>query len=70
LELWPLREITVEEIYFKKEIDYGMLQSKNKVDYLVLFYEHQPGEILILDEVVDINVKDNKIVGWTIMTKV
>jgi len=33
------------------------------------FYEHQPMEVLILDEVVDITIKDKKIVGWTMIIK-
>jgi hypothetical protein len=39
-----------------------MLQLE-KVDYLVYFYEHQLGEVLILDEVFDIIAKDKRIVG-------
>jgi hypothetical protein len=34
-----------------------MLQLEDKVDYLMYFYEHQPGEVLILDEATDIIVK-------------
>jgi hypothetical protein len=37
-----------------------MLQPKDKVDYLMYFYEHQQGEALILDEAIDIIVKDKK----------
>jgi hypothetical protein len=57
-ELWHVGEVAIEELYFLKEIDYGMLQPKDRVDYLVYFYEHQLGEVLILDEVIDIIVKD------------
>jgi ABC-type antimicrobial peptide transport system ATPase subunit len=31
----------------------------------VYFYEHQPGEALILDEATDIIIKDKKITSWT-----
>jgi hypothetical protein len=66
LKLWLLGEVTPKELYFLKEIDVGMLQRpKNKIDYLVYFYEHQPRKALTLDEVVDITVKDKTIVGWT-----
>jgi hypothetical protein len=41
-----------------KEIDYGMLQPKEKPKYLVYFYQHQHGEVLILDEVADVIVKN------------
>jgi len=51
----------LEGLYFLKEIDYGMLQLKEKVDYLVYFYEHQPREALIFDEVANIIVKDKRI---------
>lgn len=55
---------------FKNKIkDCGMLQPKDKVDYLVYFDEHQPKEALILDEVIDITIKDKKIVGWIVTTK-
>jgi hypothetical protein len=35
-----------------------MLQLENTIDNPMYFYEHQLGEALILDEVVDIIVKD------------
>ncbi len=56
-----LGEITPKELFKKKEIDYGMLQLEN-VDYLVYFYEHQLGGVLILDETFDITAKDKRIV--------
>jgi hypothetical protein len=40
-----------------------MLQPKDRIDCPTYFYEHQPKEALILDEVVDITVKDKKING-------
>jgi hypothetical protein len=57
-KLWPIREVAPEEVYLFKKIDYGMLQPKDKVDYRVYFYEHQLRKTLILDEVVDITIKD------------
>jgi hypothetical protein len=42
-----------------------MLQPEDRIDFLVYFYEHQSREALILDEAIDIIVKDKKIVGWT-----
>ncbi len=69
LKLLLLEEITLKNIYLKKEIDCGMLQPKDKIDYPMYFHEHQPREALILDEVVDIIVKDKKIVRWTVMAK-
>jgi hypothetical protein len=60
------REVTLEELHFLKEIDCGMLQLEDIVDYLVYFYEHQLKEALILDEVVDITVKDKKIASWIV----
>jgi hypothetical protein len=38
-----------------------MLQPEDKVDYPMYFYEHQRGEVLILDEATNIIVKDKKI---------
>jgi hypothetical protein len=52
----------LKELYFLKEIDSSMLQPKDKVDYLVYFYEHQLGEASILDEVTNIIAKDKIIV--------
>jgi hypothetical protein len=43
-----------------------MLQPKEKNEYLIFFYEHQPGEILIINEAMDITIKDKKINGKTI----
>jgi hypothetical protein len=53
-----------KELYFLKKIDYGMLQPKDKIDYLVYFYEHQSREALILDEAISIIVKDKNIASW------
>jgi hypothetical protein len=46
-----------------------MLQPKEKVDYLVYFYEHQLGEALIMDKAIDITVKNKKIIGWIVIAK-
>ncbi len=43
-----------------------MLQPKDKVDYPMYFHEHPLREVLILDEVVDITVKDKKIASWIV----
>ncbi len=40
-----------------------MLQPKEKNAHPVIFYEHQPGKVLILDEAVDLIIKDKKING-------
>jgi len=59
-------EVALEELYFLKEIDCGMLQPKEKLNYLIYLYKHQLGKVLILDEVVDVTVKDKKITGWIV----
>jgi hypothetical protein len=69
LELWPIGEVAFEELYFLKEIEYGMLQPKEKPKYVVDFYQHQHGEVLILDEVVDVTVKHKKITRWIVIAK-
>ncbi len=53
LKLWPLGEIAPKELYFLHEIDCGMLQLEKKNVYLMIFCEHQPREVLFLDEIVD-----------------
>ncbi len=68
LKLWLLGEVTPKELYFLKEIDVGMLQRpKNKIDYLVYFYEHQLGKALILDNASHITIKDKKITSWIVI---
>ncbi len=59
----------LEELYFLKEINYGMLQLEKRVDYPVYFYEHQLRKALILDEAVNITIKYKKIVGQTMTTE-
>jgi hypothetical protein len=59
-KLWPIGEVALEELYFLKEIDCGMLQPKDKIDYPVYFYEHQLKKALTLDEVANITIKDKK----------
>ncbi len=44
-----------------------MLQQKEKLEYLVYFCQHQLGEVLILDEVADVIVKNKKIIGWIVI---
>jgi hypothetical protein len=55
--------MALKELYFLKEIDYGMLQPEEKPKYLIYLYKHQPGDVLILDETIDVIVKDKKIIG-------
>ncbi len=57
-----------EELYFLFEIDCGMLQLEDKNEYSIFFYEHQQGEALILDKVIDITIKDKNNISWTITT--
>jgi hypothetical protein len=53
-------------IYFLNFFECGMLQPEEKHEYPIYFYKHQPREVLILDEVVDVIVKGKKIARWTI----
>jgi hypothetical protein len=41
---------------------------KEKNDHLLHFYKHELGKTLIFDEVANIMIKDQKIVGWNITT--
>jgi hypothetical protein len=59
--LWHVREVALKELYFLKKIDYGMFQQKKNLEYPVYFYQSHLGEVLILDEFVDVAVKDKKI---------
>ncbi len=38
-----------------------MLQLEERPKYLVYFYKHQLLEVLILDEITDVTIKDEKI---------
>jgi hypothetical protein len=69
LKLWPIGEILQKELYFLPKIDCGMLQPKEKNEYLVSFYEHQLGEGTNSwwDNIYKHQGK--KIIGWTIVTK-
>jgi hypothetical protein len=68
-ELWLVGEMAPEELYFLKEIDYGMFQLKEKLEYPIYFYKHQPREVLILDEITNVTVKDKKIIGWIVIVE-
>jgi hypothetical protein len=46
-----------------------MLQPKDEVNYLMYSYEHQLGEALILDEAIDIIVKDKKTTSWIVIAE-
>jgi hypothetical protein len=68
-KLWHVRKVALKELYLLKEIDYGMLQLEEKPKDPIYFYKHQPREVLIFDETIDVTIKDKKIVGWTVATK-
>jgi hypothetical protein len=40
-----------------------------RVDYLMYFYEHQPREVLILDEATNNTIKDKNITSWIMTTE-
>jgi hypothetical protein len=40
-----------------------MIQTKEENDHPLHFYKHETGETLIFDEIVNITIKDQKIVG-------
>ncbi len=54
---------------FLKKINYGMFQPKEKIKYLIYFYQHQLGEVLILDEATDVTIKDKKIIRWIVIAE-
>jgi hypothetical protein len=45
------------------------VSNRRKTKISNLFYQHQVGEILILDEIVDVTTKDKKIVEWTVIVE-
>ncbi len=67
LELCPIGEVALEELYFLFEIDCGMLQLEDKNEYPIFCYEHQQGEALILDKGIYITIKDKKSISWIII---
>ncbi len=67
-ELWHVGELALGELYCLKEINCGMFQPKEKPEYPIYFYQHQLGEVLILDETTDVIVKDKNIARWIVAT--
>jgi hypothetical protein len=39
----------------------------NIILIILLYYQHEPGKTLILDEFVDITIKKKQIIGWTLI---
>ncbi len=62
LELWPMKEVAPTELSFLQDVFCGMLQAKENMKYPEHFYQHELGEALILDELVDIAIKNKPIV--------
>ncbi len=58
-----------KELHFLPKIDCGMIQIEEKNDHLLHFYKHELGELLIFDEVENVMIKDQKIVGQTIIVE-
>lgn len=69
LELWPMKEVAPTELSFLQDVFCGMLQAKENMKYPEHFYQHELGEALILDELVDIAIKNKPIVRWTLTSK-
>ncbi len=61
------RSGTKRVIFFERNWLYASTNKKTKCH--VYFYKHQLGFFLILDEVVDVIVKDKKIARWTVTTE-
>jgi hypothetical protein len=53
--------MVLEKLHFVPEIDYGMIQIKDKIDYLLHIYKHEPTNTLIFDEDASITIKDQKL---------
>jgi hypothetical protein len=62
-ELWPTGEVVPKKLHFLPEIDCGMIHMEEKNDHLLHFLKHESKKTLIFYEVVDIMIKNPKIVG-------
>jgi hypothetical protein len=65
-ELWLVGKINPKELKFLLEVYVGMAQPKDNINYPFWYYQHEPGETLILDESIDITIKNKQITRWTL----
>jgi hypothetical protein len=60
-ELWLFGEVSIEEFKLLLEVYVGMAQLEENIHYPLWYYQHELRETLILDEFVDIMIKNKQI---------
>jgi hypothetical protein len=66
-KLWHVGKVSPQELKFLLEVYVGMAQPKKNINYPFWYYQHEPREILILDESTNIMIKNKKITRWTLI---
>jgi hypothetical protein len=56
--LWPIGEVSPKESKFLPEVYVGIAQLEDSNNYPLWYYQHEHGETLILDEFVDIMIRN------------
>jgi hypothetical protein len=64
-KLWPIGEISPEELKFLPEVYVKMAQPEENINYLLWYYQHECGKTLILEKSIDTTIKNKQITRWT-----
>ncbi len=59
--------MSLEDLKFLANVYCGMLQPKKPLNFLIWFYHDEPKKVMILNELIDVTKKDEKVHGWTFM---
>jgi hypothetical protein len=65
--LWHVGELGPKELKFLPEVYDGMAQFEENINYPFWYYQHEPRQTLILDEFVDITIKNKQTISWTLI---
>jgi hypothetical protein len=66
-EVVPKLWLVAEELSFLSDVFCNMLQPDESMSFSKHFYHHEPREALILDERMDMTIKNKPIVEWTLI---
>jgi hypothetical protein len=60
VELWPVGELNWEKLKFLPKVYVGMVQPNGNINHHFWYYQHEPKKKLILDELIDITIKNKQ----------
>jgi hypothetical protein len=60
-------EVAQDKLSFLPNVFCGMLHADKNIKYQEHFHQHELGEALILNELINITIQNKSVVGWTMI---